>query len=80
MCAWFCTRRDGAPLRESSWLSPGKRIMTTGLRWCLSARNIASPCPIGVRQSSSLWMIISGVVMAAANVTGERSRYSCGSS
>ena len=54
--------------------------MTTGLRCCLSARNIASPWPIGVRQSSSLWITISGVAILEANATGDRSRYSAGSS
>lgn len=35
---------------------------------------------MGVRQSSSEWMTISGVSICAARRTGERSRYSLGSS
>ena len=67
---WF----DGAPLLDSSWPSPGKRAIATGLRSDASPRNIVSPCTIGVRQSSSLWSTRSGVFTRSRCVAGESLR------
>src|SRR4029079_14066982 len=73
---WFCTRRDGAPLLVSSWPSPGKRAITAVFFCAISARYIASPWAIGVRQSSSLCSTSSGVSILPASATGERRRKS----
>src|SRR5262245_47200101 len=58
------TRYMGLPDRDSSWVSPGNRTITTGFFRYLSARNICSPPSAGgVRISASPSTNISGVVI-----------------
>src|SRR5262249_6773332 len=62
MCSSRSIRCQGCPERESSWDSFGKRTITVGIFLYFSARNISSPpAPVGVRQSASPRINISGV-------------------
>src|SRR6185503_12697816 len=81
MCCNRSVRWYGAPERDNSCDSFGKRTIAVGIFRYFKARNIISPPSLGgVRQSASPSMNIIGVVIFFTYVIGERFAKSSGSS